>query len=460
MNGTPTKVRTARAVGLWLVPFATVGIAGLSFYAGASESYLAAVVSGRAPSHGRMAMQVVVFEERDGVRNRVESKELEVTTKLGPTARVTRVTTDAHGVAEIEFAADDQRFLTDQSVDITVRDPRNGNVLAEGSHRFTTGPLPVISEAAREALSSSSVGPRPRVVVPGGKAIADFPSDVFVTPADVRVDDDPCFERLSPPKEMPGCPGVATMRIVPRSHVCSLTMTSGGPGAEVASTIALPIAFGAPGIQAPRAIEVGKPFTVAVEAPLATGAVYIELDDRQGRPFAAVASLVKDRFASKAQVTIPGLGPGLAWVVASKDERGAESLGGITTTYAPIRVGPADDDLPPVAPPFGCPELRDRLQRPHGGFVRETVADGAERARVRMGRRSTSARLVAIVGVLTGGALELLLVGIAVGGGRRDAASLERYGIRVQRSGIAVAVLLTVLGFLMLAALALVRTRG
>jgi hypothetical protein len=228
---------------------------------------------------------------------------------------------------------------------------------------------------------------------------------------------------------------------------------------------ALPVAPGAFFVSVPRTLPEGKATEAVLIAPNPRHVVYAELDDEKGRVAAGALAVGVEPGdpTPRARFPLPPLAAGLHWLVVSGEPRGAEHLGGATIAK-PLLVGHADGvdaDRPCSVGPW-------LAQHPASGFARWVALDGLpQRSAANRGRHRLGLG-IGLVALLAAALLEAILL-VAGARGARDAlqrrmAALEG-GAEASRvtappagGGLAVALLVAVLGFALLAAL--VVTKG
>jgi hypothetical protein len=130
------------------------------------------------------------------------------------------------------------------------------------------------------------------------------------------------------------------------------------------------------------------------------------------------------------------------WIVVSPDPRGAESLGSATVAR---RVHVAKEALDPC-------EAVSRLAPSATGFPRWVALDGLSGRRVMLAQRRRHGRLIALSGLASGGVLEFLLIVRAWRTARRQLREARAPGTRLGYLDIAIALMTTMLGFAILAA--------
>ncbi len=200
-------------------------------------------------------------------------------------------------------------------------------------------------------------------------------------------------------------------------------------------------------------------------APNPRNVVYAEVDDDHGRVFAAALPVVVEQGdpVPRARLTIPGLANGLHWLVVSGEPRGAEHLAGAAIAK-PFLVG-------------ASPEFKERLcglgpwlaQRPPtNGFPRWLALDGMQTRGAKNRARHRMGLVIGLGSLLLAAVLEILLLTAASREARAVMMLAEREGgapdedvgkvvTQAPGGGLAIAILVALLGFALLAALMIAR---
>lgn len=256
-----------------------------------------------------------------------------------------------------------------------------------------------------------------------------------------------------------GCGGWAELAAVAEGHVAGVQIDASDANDHTGVWFGgLPVAPGAFFIDAPRHLDEGEPVTVTIVAPNPRDVVYVELDDERGRVFAAALPLAAPPGdpLPRAHLELPAIAPGLYWIVASGEPRGAERLAGAAIAK-PLLVG----DAPGVRPDEACSIGPFLAMRPARGLPRSLALDGmatrgaSNRAKHRLGS------LIGLVALAAAAALEVLLLTATARDARAamlaalDAPEAERRRVAANTPGgsLVVAILITTLGFALLAAL-------
>lgn len=467
------KHRRALQVAAPIVAVATMMI-GLRV--GAKSAVRAATVFGApvglTPPGGkpRLAWQVLTYLDDRGVRETIAMPGLHaIARSKGGEARWDGASNE-DGIAEIALELPDLK--TGDPVDLEIRADGDREPLASGSvtwHDEKKDPA--------ETKSVPSVRPTSRsgamnvdVVVEGGRLVVGFPTPLWVrsklsdgSRTRVTVDASPepglAFDRES----VTSCEdGWAEFSARAMAHV-----TGAGFHAHVPTDPkvdgnwfgALPVAAGAFFVSAPRVMAAGTPNLAVLVAPNPRKVVYAEVDDEQGRVFAAALPVETDATDTipRARFEIPPLANGLHWLTVSGEPRGAERLAGAAIAR-PFFVG-TSNEVDVQKPCSIGPWL---ASHPATGFPRWIALDGLPaRSRANRGRHFAGL-LIAGVSLFAAGLLEVLLLTAAAREARvaMQLAELDELDPEARRitakppgGGLAVAVLVVLLGFALLAAL-------
>jgi hypothetical protein len=209
----------------------------------------------------------------------------------------------------------------------------------------------------------------------------------------------------------------------------------------------------APRVELPARLAPGTPFSIALTTPTPKALAYLEIDDARGRAWATSPALAPfDRGTARAEVTAPGLAPGLYHAIGGTDPAGAAGLGAGTISV-PFFVAPNDEAALALAHPPGsetaCSVPRDPREAatalgaclalaPIQPLARWTALDGFSQQRELDRQARQRGLTIALGGLIVAIALEGIL--------------LLRAGSRSGAVAVAVAVLVGLLGFALLAA--------
>lgn len=470
-----SSLRTAIATAAPLVAVATLM---LGLRVGAKDAVRAAVLFGAPPAatgpdgRTRLAWQLLTVVDDRGVRETIAMRGLTVTAKTHD-GRETRWTgaTNEDGIAEVSLAFD--RLEPGEPLDVVVRAEDDPKPLAEGPVRWER-------TAPRDPRPVAPVRPSKRdgavpldLFVDGERLVTGFDTTAWIR---LRVPDglDPAAialeiapePGLEVPAERPRLCDASTngvrwaeTRLRAIGHVTGVGIEAKVDGRTAGAWFgALPVAAGAFQASFPRAVAGGAPLDVRIAAPNPRTVVYAEVDDERGRA-AAAALAVEDApgRAPSATFTTPPLADGLHWLVVSGEPRGAETLGGAAMAW-PFVVGA----VPGVDASKSCslgPWLLGRAATP---FARWTALDGLPMRSANNRKRHATGLAIALVSLAAAVVLEVLLLTAASREARAVMAavtaeegdpSVDLASQRAPGGSLAVALLLVVLGFALLAAL-------
>ena len=469
------RTRTALVV---LAPIVSVATLMIGLRVGAGEKVRAASVfaapPGRPAAPGAptpLAWQILTYLEDRGVRETIPIEDLSVVARArGKEARWTGAS-NADGIAEPPLAIAD--LTTGDPVEIEVRSASESEPLARGAvgwHDVRWGSEPGAAEraAARPSRREGALGID--VLVEGERLVVGFETTLWIhvtgaDPAKVALEVKPEPGLLVEGTPRLACDGWAEVRGVAPAHVIGVQIDARGDGPSGLWFGALPVAPGAFFVGMPRVIEAGKGAEAVLVAPNPRNVVYAEIDDTHGRVLAAALPLVVDATdpVPRARLPIPALAPGLHWLTVSGEPRGAERLAGAAIAR-PFLVVSANGvgETDGVRAGEACSVGPWLARRPATGFPRWLAIDGMatrgapNRARHRLGL------FIGLVSLLAAAILEVLLLTAASREARAvllladlddPAAPRTEVTARPPGGGLAVAILVAMLGFTLLAAL-------
>jgi len=474
----PTKARAKnrrRTALIVLAPIVAVATLMIGLRVGAGNAVRAASVFAAPPgtpaSPGApvpFAWQVLTYVEDRGVRETVAMRDLTVVARSkGKESRWTGAS-NMDGIAEAALALPD--LAPNDPVELEVRAAGEAEPLAHGfvdwqSPRWTrdtddTGERAAARPSKREGAIAIDV------LVEGERLVVGFDTPLWarlVAPDPSRVTVQATPEaglRLENEAPKVGCNGWAELAAVAVGHVAGVQIDAKDPDGRTGVWFgALPVAPGAFFIGAPRFVPEAKAETVVLVAPNPRTVVYAEVDDERGRVFAAALPLTIEPGdpIPRARFEMPPLAPGLLWLVVSGGPRGAERLAGAAIAK-PFLVGGA----PGVRPEEACSIGPWLAKRPARGFPRWLALDGmatrgaANRASHRLGL------FIGLGSLFAAAVLEVLLLTAASREARatmlhadldETGADRDRVTARAPGGGLAIALLVAMLGFALLAAL-------
>ncbi len=457
-----------------LAPIVSVATLMLGLRVGAGSRVRAASVfaapPGRAPAAGApvpFAWQVLTYLEDRGVRETIAVRDLTVVARSkGAEARWSG-SSNADGIAEAVLSLPE--LAPGDRIDVEVRAPGETAPLAAGTveprdvHWGRAGE-PSLSAGARPSKREGAIGID--VLVEGDRLVVGFETPLWahVAGADGRTSLQVSPEaglRLTKETVPVGCDGWAEIPAIAEGHVAGIQIDARSESGKTGVWFgALPVAPGAFFVGAPRAVPEGQSETVVLVAPNPRDVVYAEVDDERGRVLAAALPLAVEPGdpVPRARLRLPPLAAGLHWIVVSGEPRGAEHLAGAAIAR-PFLVGHA----PGVRPNEACSLGPWLAQRPPvHGFPRWLAVDGMA---TRGAANRASHRLGLVIGLgslLVAAVLEVLLLTAAAREARAVLLEAELDdGQRVVAGppggGIAIALLVAMLGFALLATLLFVK---
>jgi hypothetical protein len=460
-----------------VVPLVAVVTLAAGLRIGASPAIRAAVVYGAPPSADRLglAWQLVTLVDDRGVREAIELPEVSVVARAGDKEARWRGATNSDGVAEVWLGLPD----------IQAGDPLSMQVFASGDKTpLAAGVVSWPSEVSR-APDLGAVFARPskqsgelllEVAAYGGRLVPGFPSSIWVrvrsrvsglgvAGATVEAEAEPGLS-LRATRVTTDEAGWAEFSAVAEIHVVALGLRAASKsGAESLHGEwfgALPVAPGASFVAMPLSVTPGEPAKLDVVVPTVVPRVYAEIDDADGRAFAA--SLAVERRGSEngghASLELRGLSAGTYWLVTSGAPRAAENVEGSAVARPFVVEKPGTPGTPGTAPLRELGPRLATLATPR--FARFVALDGLPGKRQADGGRHRRGLALAFGSLLIAAALETLLVLRGVERSRRDLArvaemldekearALER---RFSVASVVIGLLLALLGFALLAAL-------
>jgi len=471
-----------RTIALTATPAAAVVTLALGLRIGARSEIRAAVVFAAPPSAEArgLAWQVLVVREERGVRDTLPGVPLVVESEVGGSSRTWRGATNADGVAEAWIDAPDVK--AGDAIRLRVRADGEPADLASGTARVDA-PWDAGRGRGRAAATPSRREGRLTIDVAtlGGALVPGFPTDVWIgafdaathAPVDrARIDVEPEPGLAFEAGHATACrAGYARFRATAMAHVTGARFTARAPDGRTGEWFgALSVAGGAMDVQIPQIVEPGAPFTITVSNPTPRPIGYVEIDDERGRAWARTLSFTPDdRGVGRAGAPVPPLALGLHWIVTASEPHGAATLAGAAVAR-PFLVGRSSAG--------GDAECEDGARLAHevsGGFPWRAALNGIADARARADAGRRRGATFAAIGIAAAAVLEALLI---LAGARRshsdllamereldgdDAASAddEKERARLVPPGaalrVAIGLALAMLGFALLASLALYR---
>jgi hypothetical protein len=466
-------VSRRRTALLVVAPIVSVATLMLGLRVGAGKAVKAASVfaapPGRPPSPGAptpLAWQILTYLEDRGVRETVAMADLTVIARSkGKEARWTGAS-NADGIAEASLAIPDLEPGDPVTIEVWAASEREP--LARGTLDTQRTSWSQIYDPERAAVRPSrregAIGID--VVVEGERLVVGSATSLWAhvttpsgEPSRVSLELRPEPGLAAGDASKPGCGGWAEIPATAQAHVVGLRIDAKEGERQGVWFGALPVAPGAFFVRAPRFVPEGKAETAVLVAPNPRDVVYAEVNDERGRVLAAALPLRIEEGdpVPRARLEIPPLAPGLHWIVVSGEPRGAERLSGATVAK-PFLVGGAPDVRPEEACSIG-PWL---ARRPATGFPRWLAVDGMATRGAENRARRRAGLFIGLVSLLAAAVLEVLLLTAAAREARTamlladlDEPEVERARVTAKPpgGGLAVALLVAILGFALLAAL-------
>lgn len=432
-------------VALAVVPAVSFVVVAAGLRLGAGDSVRGAIVHATPRGAGATAWywQVQTFGESWNARETI-SLGVRAVVLAGAERAETTVRTNDDGTAELELAT------AGRPEHLELRATDTNEVLARAAVRWK-------DVAWNNDVGDAWVKPTSRhgtleldVAVPGGRLVAGFAGMLVVrvlgAPAsevELTAEGDGALDVATPSTKL--CPsGRGALTVTPLLHVSALTLhakTKDGRTGDWYGSV--PVAHG--GMQLGALDATGR---ITVTAPGTAHRAYFELDDDTGRVRAGIAPLAPDESEPRphGSLSLQGVPEGDYWAVVSPDPAGAEKLEDAAIARR-VHVGTSVLDA--------CAML-DGAARSARGFPRWVALDGMAGRHAALSVRRRRGRAVALVGLVSGGAAELLLVLRAAQAAKRALDRLDRgAGTALRRRfgalEVGLALTLAVLGFALLA---------
>jgi hypothetical protein len=453
-----------------LTPVIALTTVALALRAGAATGSRGALVYGAPPAGGRsgVACQIVTMAEESSIREVISVPDIDVVATQGDDVARWHGGTDAEGIAEAWLMLPHAKWGDSITLTATTTD---GEVLARGP--FVWPPLPqstpegdpAVRPTRRDGDLAVDVFVLDQKLAPGFEGslhvrVRDKDTAAPVANAEVIAAPEPGLT-ITMPTVRADADGRAALGVTADFLAVSLTITAkSDPPSSRAGTWygALPVAPGGASVKLPPTINAGEPFTADVRLATVSPRVYVEVDDAMGRDFGAALRVEPSPRGAHTEVEIPALAAGSYWLVTSVDPRGATTLTGSTIARSLI-VG--NGPTPPV-------ERATQISPPPRPFSRFLALDGLRKQASVANARRHRGLLVALISLAVAGCLELLLVLRASQRAKRQLHALsdaltDAGGDRVQEAvgatGLAVMLLVSLLGFALIASLLMVRAR-
>ena len=467
------NVTSPRSWTLVLPPVIAAAAVAVGLRLGAPRAGIpAALVYGAAASGQGLAWQIVAFEEDGASREPMAGADLAVTARAGGREARWQGTTDPDGVAEalLPLPGPDGLWL----------EVRRGDVLLAGGDATTPATIPPreppaaawMPFARRDGAIVIDVAVLGQRVAPGFPAVllvhaTDAVTREPVTSASVELESDPSL--LPGGRGQTDSRGWAQLVTTPVGLAVSAAVRARSPDGRAGQwTGGLFVSPGAAEVRTRLRWASDEEPVFELIAPTPRAIAYVEVDDAQGRVWAAAVPLAGAPGAlPTASARAPRLSAGLYWVVCSSDAAGAARLGP-GTAARPFFVAPNDEAaLSFGTDPLGCAAPGDPRELPAAlasclalaraaPVARWTALDGSSMQQARDRARRSRGLAVAVGAVVLAALLELMLLL------RAAAASRQRLRAEVDPDGapsalarawsVGAALLVALLGFALLAA--------
>jgi hypothetical protein len=422
-----------------------------------------------------LAWQVATFEEDRGVREPAGSAGVTLVARTPSRVARWEGTTNEDGVAEVQLP-----FSEDDPLQLEV--VSQAAILASGEARKAPPGVTRRAPTTAWARFARREGPVALdVAVLGERVASGFPAAVWVRATDassgvplagVSIEPEPDSSLVpTAPSYRTDARGWAEMVATPVGHAVAMTLNARtADGHRGVWAGALFVSPGAAQLRVRQRIAPDEEPVFHVVVPTVRTTAYVEVDDVQGRAWAAVVSLGSEGGAMpQADVQAPRLAPGLYWAVVAGDPAGAARLGPGTLALPFVVAATDAAALAFGLDPSECIEPRDPRETPRvlstclalsgaRPVPRWEAVEGFSQLHLAERMRRGRGMSLALTAIGAGMVLEVLLL--------LRAASATRARLRVTPDGedeslpvrahpawtVAIALLVAVLGFLLLAA--------
>ena len=475
-----------RKLGLVATPMVAFAILVLALRSGARSDVRAAIVYGAPPpkAHLGLAWQLFTVDDDRGVKQPVAVAHLSVMAKAKGREVTWEGASNGDGIAEMWL--DLPGIERGNAVDLVVRDRDGDDVLVRGAARWHSG---AASTAMQAVTPWAHFGRREGdvvidVAVYGQRLAPSFPTSLWVRAtsragaplANVTLTTETDGLQMAPTTAKTDERGWAQLIATAQMHYASLgikAQSEAGALGEWAGTLAT----------APGASHGALPARLAPDTPYSFELVgasehlaYVEIQDAQGRVWADTIAFVADaNGAPRATVRMPRLHDGLHWLVTSGTPSGAEKMSAGTlvdpffvasTDEGALRLGssqevcasPRDADAMPRA--IGpCVTLSSTP----GPFARWIALEGFASKHAHDADRRLRGIVIALGALVVAATLEGLIIVTGVRDSRRrlrasgegSSDEMKKAAPRVGVLRIAIALLVALLGFALIAILVL-----
>jgi hypothetical protein len=463
-------VGTGHRVAIVLTPILAIATLAVGMRVGARRTVHAAIVYGAPRAHGATAFawRVVTLVEEDGEREGEQRSGVTVHARAKGKDATWKGDSNEDGVAEARLEL--PGVARGDAIELEVLGDGMDEPLAKGSVAWddaawmNEAPGPFVRPSKREGAIALDVAVLGQKLVTRG----DVPLMIRATSRDdghpvggvtIVADPDPGLEVRAP--SVTTCAlGWARLPVSPRIYIAALGLHAKHLDGRTGEWFGpLPVASGSIYAMVPDVVK-GDEAQLGVQARTLT---YAEIDDADGRAFADWTKLPGPG-GDRAWLHPPPLSPGLKWFVTSSEPHPSEAFVGaaiarpflVTGANMPAGVPSGDDP---------CAVGAYLALHPAGGFHHAEVLDGFVSRKDANGERKRRGLAIGLTSLAIATVLELVLLLQTARRGRGLApdaiAGLAGSEALMKRSGagsVVVGVLLTVLGFGLIAAILLVRS--
>jgi hypothetical protein len=456
-------------LALVMTPIVALATVALSLRAGATSRSRGALVYGAPPAGGRsgIACQIVTTADETGVREIVPISGIDIAASSKGHEAHWHGSTNRDGIGEAWLPLPQ----------VTWGDAIVLTATAEGGETLARGSFVWPESSSRVGTQEAPVRPMQRhgdlwldVFVNAGRLPPGFESEVLVR-ARQGASGGPIRDVLLSAVPEPGLSipqpvartdvdGWAELRVTADYLLASFSLSASAPSPDSRTGEwqgALPVAPGGAFVRLPSSVPAGQPWPIEVDLANASPRMYVEVDDAAGRDFGGALDVEQTSRGGVARALLPALASGRYWLVTSVDPRGATTLSG-GTLARPFLVGDVASSVQ------RSPELAIQSPPP---FTRFLAVDGMARHRGAGDARRRRGLVAALGSLAVAACLEILLVLRASHRAKRQLVALSEAtedagGAAVKsdfgRAGVMILVLVSLLGFALVAALLLVRS--
>ena len=410
----------------WWIPFICLATMSLSLGLGSRDSMRAAVVYAAPPSARGFAWQVLTLREDRGVRIPDRVPALRVVAHLHQEQIFWTGSSNHDGVAEVHLAHRSMDFGTD--VLLEIYDDETDELLAHGKVQWRTHPwgrspsqAAFVEPSAREGdikLDVAIVGQRLTPLFPGELWVRATDSSSGKPLEDITLHAKPEPGLAVQPLHAISCSrGWASFKATAHAHLAGVLLQAKNRQGQAGQWWgSLPMALSSAYVSLPAHLEAETAHSLDLFAPLARRQMYFELNDAQGRVFAAALPLQPHPSGfAHAQFKIPALSPGFYWLVTSSEPRGAEVF--VPSTVARpfyVTLNRSSPSSAASAHADSCAEGSSLAMSAGGTFSRWIALDGFAAKVERYSKVRTQCRRIALgslwIGMIAEGFLFLYAI--------------------------------------------------